>query len=56
MFASQDPDFIASCNALGIDPEHPYAAQLLECAVEDIGVQLAEGYAELYDAAEPFDA
>lgn len=56
MFAKQDPDFVASCAALGIDPEHPYAKELLDCAVEDIGVQLAEGYAAFYDESEPFDA
>lgn len=56
MFATQDPDFVASCEALGIDPEHPYAAQLLECSVEDIGIQFAEAYADLYDENEPFDA
>lgn len=56
MIATDDTDFRSSCEALGIDPDHPYATQLLECAVEDIGVQLAEGYADFYDENEPFDA
>lgn len=51
-----DPDFRASCEALGIDPAHPYAAELLEAACEEAQFALAEGYAELYDQNEPFDA
>jgi hypothetical protein len=53
---ANDDDFRRSCEALGIDPEHPYAAQLLDAAVEEVGFMFAEAYAELYEPGEPFDA
>ncbi len=53
---SKDADFRASCVALGIDPDHPFAGELLTAACDEAAFAFADAYADLYAESEPFDA